>query len=57
MLVAMNNTEYGKLLTLIEGAPDAEKLARAQARVLLEIAWDLSRIAASLEGKAPKSDA
>jgi hypothetical protein len=50
----MNNTEYGKLLSLIEGAPDREKLARAQARVLLEMAWDLSRIASALEGKPPK---
>ena len=52
----MNNTEYGKLLSLIEGAPDRERLARAQARVMLEVAWDLSRIANALEGRPPKDE-
>lgn len=51
----MNSSEYGKLLALIESAPDTEKIARAQARVLLEISWDLGRIAAALEAK-PKND-
>jgi hypothetical protein len=51
----MNSTEYGKLLAAIEGAPDLEKLERAKSRILLEIAWDLGRIAAALEKKPEAS--
>lgn len=52
----MNSSEYGKLLGQIEGAPDMEKLERAKARILLEIAWDLSRIATALEAKNKPSE-
>ena len=45
----MNNTEYGKLLSLVESAPDVERIARAQARILLELSWDVSRLATALE--------
>lgn len=47
----MNSTEYGKLMAAIEGAPDLEKLQRAKSRIMLEIAWDLGRIANALEKK------
>ena len=52
----MNNTEYGKLLAQIDSAPDTEKLARVQARILLELAWDLGRVAAALEAQAKKPE-